>query len=464
MLTIWRLIPKFGYRQTSWLAIGLTVFSVALRVPSNLNFLRRYKYIWLTSGLLLTALTLIFGTNPMGVGPQLWLGCCGIYLQPSEPLKLLLVVYLAAYFTDWQHMIFQRTNVEKDDSRDLLSDRKRFLGYVRSYPLKILIPTLVMTGLALLLLLVQRDLGTAIIFIFLYSVMVYVATGWPWVPLASMVTMAAAGFFGYAVFDVIRLRVDAWLNPWLDPAGRSYQIVQSLIAVANGGMLGRGPGIGAPSVVPVAHSDFVFVAIAEETGLMGALGLLVLIGLIAHRGLRIAFFAPDTFRRYLAAGLTTHLVAQSILIIGGNIRLLPLTGVTLPFVSYGGSSLLVSFMELVLLLHIGATAGGQPFINRQKSSIRAATIYPLTALLLLGLLTIACVCGWWAYIRGPDLLTRTDNPRRAIADRFVQRGALLDRYNTVLVESIGLPGDYTRQVTYLDLGVVLGYTHPVYGQ
>jgi len=442
LLTIWRLAPGFGMRQTLWLAIALGVFWLGLRLPADLNFLRRYKYLWLTSGLLLTALTLILGTNPMGFGPRLWLGCCGVYLQPSEPLKLLLVVYLSAYFSDWMSAIsLERSNVNR---------------------LNILTPTLIMTGLALLLLLVQRDLGTASIFIFLYSVMVYLATGWRWVPFLSGGTLVGAGLLGYAVFDVIRLRVDAWLNPWLDPAGRSYQIVQSLISVANGGILGRGPGLGSPGLVPVAHSDFVFAAIAEETGLLGVIGFLILLGLFVHRGFRIAIHTQEPFQRYLASGLTTFLAAQSILIIGGNLRLLPLTGVTLPFVSYGGSSLLVSFISVVLLLKISTIEKQYSAFNVQRSTFSPFT--NISTLLLISLVATTLIAGWWTYVRGPALLTRTDNPRRSIADRFVERGNLLARDGTPLTATQGQPGEYARRVLAPSLSSVVGYNHPVYGQ
>ena len=477
LLTIWRLTPHFGLRQTVWLGVALGVFVLGLRLPSDLNFLRRYKYLWLTSGLTLTALTLIFGTNPMGFGPRLWLGCCGVYLQPSEPLKLLLVIYLAAYgsttLADYHSL-----PTPPSTSHALRSLAPR---------LHILIPTLIMTGLALLLLLVQRDLGTASIFIFLYSVMIYLAGGWRLIPLISAAGLALAGAAGYQLFDVVRLRIDAWINPWLDPSGRSYQIVQSLIAVANGGVFGRGPGLGSPSVVPVAHSDFVFAAIAEETGLVGSLGLLLLIGLLTHRGLRAALHAPDSFRRYLSAGLTAHLVAQSILIIGGNLRLLPLTGVTLPFMSYGGSSLLISFIALLLLLHISTSTADHrpptairstlhaPLLPRSPAPLLPAsprpplpappsTISNLSTLLILAIIAASLTTGWWAFHRGPNLLTRTDNPRRAIADRFVHRGSLLDRHNSSLAESTGQAGSYIRQVSYPSLGPILGYTHPVYGQ
>ena len=448
LLTIWRLTTRFGIRQTIWLAIALVVLIAGMRLNSPLSILRRYKYLWLTSGLLLTALTLIFGTNPMGFGPRLWLGCCGVYFQPSEPLKLLLIVYLAAYLAD-------RVTGQTFDK-------------LRVGSINVLIPTVVMTGVALLLLLVQRDLGTTSIFIFIFSVMIYLALGWRLIPLFSALSLGLSGVAGYILFDVVRLRVDAWLNPWLDPSGRSYQIVQSLIAIANGGIFGRGPGMGNPNVVPVAHSDFVFTAIVEETGLVGALGLLALLGLLLHRGMRTALYAQDAFSRYLAAGLTAYLVAQSVLIIGGNLRLLPLTGVTLPFVSYGGSSLLISFIALSLLLHISATGDGRRAKSAPRTShptlFRSAPLLPLTMLLLFGIAAAALVNGWWSFQRGPDLLTRTDNPRRAIADRSVPRGALLDRHNTPLVETTGESGEFTRTTLAPSLGPVLGYNHPVYGQ
>ncbi|MBN1666931.1 MAG: FtsW/RodA/SpoVE family cell cycle protein [Anaerolineales bacterium] len=446
LLTIWRLTPTFGLRQTIWLGLGLAVLIVGLRRVTDLSFLPRYKYLWLTGGLLLTALTLIFGTNPLGAGPRLWLGCCGLYFQPSEPLKLLLLVYLAGYFAAWMPQ-GPRPEARPAGLRTI----------------QILLPTLVMSGLALLLMVIQRDLGTASIFIALYAAMVFLATGWRWVPLTSGALLGGAGLLGYALFDVIRLRVDAWLNPWLDPAGRSYQIVQSLLAVANGGLLGRGPGLGNPGLVPVAHSDFIFAALAEESGLLGVIALLTLIALLAQRAMIIALGATQTFNRLLAAGLAVFLAGQSLLIIGGNLRLLPLTGVTLPLISYGGSSLGVSFLMLLILLKISA----EPGVERADRPWPAAPNEAFKALqvaLTIALGATALAAGWWGYQRGPDLLARTDNPRRAIADRFVQRGALLGRRDTRLAESVNSTNGYVRQVNYPALGPVLGYTHPVYGQ
>lgn len=461
LLTIWRLTTRFGTRQTIWLAVGLGVIFIGSRLDSPLHTLRRYKYIWLTGGLMLTALTLIFGTNPLGNGPRLWLGCCGFYFQPSEPLKLLLVIYLAAYLADWQ-AILSASTFRKESTRTLHTVHPT----PKTLQFQILIPTLIMTGMALLLLVVQRDLGTASIFIVIYSTMIFLATGWYLIPVFSALGLVLAGAAGYLMFDVVRLRVDAWLNPWLDPSGRSYQIVQSLIAIANGGIFGRGPGLGNPNVVPVAHSDFIFSAIVEETGLVGALALLALWGIFLQRGIRAALRAKDPFQRFLAGGLSAFLVAQSILIIGGNLRLLPLTGVTLPFISYGGSSLLVSSIAVLLLVLISAKCEVRSEAQAPRTPRLApyTHLLPLSALLFTGLFAAALVNGWWSYQRGPDLLTRTDNPRRGIADLTVQRGALLDRDNNPLVITTGQPGHYTRTTLATHLGPVLGYNNPIYGQ
>lgn len=442
LLLIWRLSPTLGIRQSIWLLIAAGILVMGFRLPADLNLFRRYKYLWLSGGLLLTALTLILGTNPLGYGPRMWLGCCGVYMQPSEPLKLLLVVYLAAYLAD--RLFIAPDQLNRNGTASLLP----FLA-----------PTLFMTGIALLLLVVQRDLGTASIFIFLYTAIVYVTSGRKTILVTGLLTLLLAGIAGTLLFDVVRLRMNAWLNPWLDPSGGSYQIVQSLLAIANGGLFGRGPGLGSPLLVPVSHSDFIFAALMEENGLIGALGLVLILALLADRGIRAALNAPDAFRRYLAAGLTIHLVAQSILIVGGNLRLLPLTGVTLPFVSYGGSSLVTSFLSLMLLL----------IISNQPETTPAALPNPkpylqLSAFLLAGLAATGVVAGWWAIYRGPALLVRTDNPRRGITDRYVKRGSILDRRNTPLNATDGSSGDYTRQVLYPDLSSVIGYTDPKYGQ
>lgn len=447
LLIIWRLLPAFGLRQGAWLVVGGLILLVGMRLPGDLLFLRRFKYLWLAGSLLLTALTLLLGVNPMGYGPRMWLGCCGIYLQPSEPLKLLLVAYLAAYLAERYPMLIP----SQRSSRSTQAFPGRWLSW--------LAPTLLMTGLALALLFVQRDLGTAAIFLFLYAVLLFAASGRLEVLWLALASVLAGGVAGYWLFDVVQVRVQAWLNPWLDPSGRSYQIVQALIAFANGGLTGRGLGLGSPGLVPLAHSDLVFVALGEEFGLVGIIGLLLLWGLLIQRGLRIALLAHDAYRRYLAVGLTAYLAGQALLIMGGSTRVLPLTGVTLPFVSYGGSSLLTSLLALLLLLQISARQEHAPLAlhGRPVFSI-------LSAVFLAGLAVTALAAGWWVIYRAPALLSRTDNARRAIADRYVLRGSLLDRQERVISASLGRPGEYTRQVFYPALSNIVGYTSPGYGQ
>lgn len=433
LLTVWRLDESFGVRQAAWFALSITILILAVRFLRNLSFFRNYKYLFLSGGLLITALTLIFGTNPMGVGPRLWLGLGSVYFQPSEPLKILLVIYLSAY----------------------LAERST----IRLSSLPLLVPTLLVTGVALLLLIVQRDLGTASIFIFIFTIFIFIATGKRRILIGTGSFLLMALLIGYFLIDIIHVRVVGWLNPWDDPTGNSYQIIQSLLAVANGGTLGRGLGIGSPLLVPVAISDFIFSAIAEETGLLGTLGLIAAIWLILARGLTIALRAPDNFRRYLAAGIVAYLGVQSLLIIGGNLRLLPLTGVTLPFVSYGGSSLLTSFVALYLLLAISNVEDEEPAMlpNPAPYSI-------LAGIFALGFAACALTGSWWSLIRGTDLLARTDNARRAIADRYVPRGEILDNRNQSINVTTGESGSFVREYQYPNLTPIIGYTHPVYGQ
>ncbi len=433
LLTIWRLDSGFGLRQSLWLGVSLTVLTGIIYLVRDVNFLRRYKYLLLGSGLLLTALTLVFGANPAGAGQRLWLGCCGVYLQPSEPLKLLLVIYLSAYLAE--HFVI-RQNI---------------------FPF--LLPTLFIAGLAISLLLVQRDLGTASILILLFTNVLFLATGKFRVLLATGLGLFLAGVIGYFLIDVVHTRINVWLDPWSDPSGHAYQTVQSLLAIASGGTIGRGPGLGSPGLVPVAHSDFIFSAMAEETGLTGILGLLIVYGLLISRGLIASFNATDRFKRLLAAGLTAYLGIQTLLIIGGNLRDLPLTGETLPFVAYGGSSLLTAFIALALLLIISNRA--------EVEAIPLASPRPyffMAALFGFGIITASLTSVWWSVVRAPNLLARTDNPRRSIADRYVLRGGILDRNNAQINITEGAIGDYRRVYVYSGLAPIVGYTNPIFGQ
>lgn len=432
LLTIWRLDTSFGARQALWFGVGSTVLIAGTRL-ATIDFLRRYKYILLTCGMLLVGFTLIFGTNPSGSGPRLWLGYSDFYLQPSEPLKLLLIAFLAAYLAD------------------KLPSRLRTIH--------ILYPTIILSGIVILLLVVQRDLGTASIFTALYTIIIYLATGRRRILLISFFLLVLVSIAGYSFIGIVHARMASWLNPWNDPTGGSYQIIQSLIAIASGGIFGRGLGLGSPGFIPVALSDFIYAAIAEEAGLFGTLGLLAIIGVIITRGLRAALRAPDVFRRILAAGITAYFGVQTILIVGGNLRLLPLTGVTLPFVSYGGSSLLTSFVALLILINTSNHLDVDP-----APLPKPQPYHVLGILLFTGLFASALANGWWSVIRGPDLLTRSDNQRRVIEERYVARGLLLDSENSIINNNKGAIGSFLRNYKYVDLAPITGYTDPVYGQ
>jgi cell division protein FtsW (lipid II flippase) len=341
LVLIDRLAPNFLSRQVLWVLLGTTAILVLAILPRNLRILRHYRYTWLIAGILLLASTLIFGVNPSGFGARLWLPIplpltdIRVYLQPSELLKLLLVVFLASYFADRQAAL------QREQSRDGLRGALPYLA-----------PLLLMWGFCMVLLVWQRDLGAATLYFLVFLALLYLATSdsrYVWLGLFLLLLAAVAAYF---LFDVVALRVDAWWNPWPESLGRSFQIVQSLYAIAAGGLFGQGAGQGFPTFIPVVHSDFVFAAVAEEWGLIGSLGLVGVFMILSYRGFLSAMQTLRPFRTYLAVGITLLFAIQALMIMGGVTKLLPLTGVTLPFISYGGSSLLISSIMLGLLLHL----------------------------------------------------------------------------------------------------------------
>jgi cell division protein FtsW (lipid II flippase) len=330
-----RLVPDYAPRQTLWVAVGVAALLALTALPKDLRWLRRYRYTWLIGGLALLALTILIGQNPANRGPRLWLGTRHIYYQPSELLKILLVVFLASYFAENQRYM-------REDTIQLGPWRvpsPAFLG-----------PVLLMWGLCVVMLVWQRDLGAATLFFVVFMVMLYIASGQAQLFIGGLALLLLAGVAGYHLFSVVALRVNVWLNPWPQADRQAYQVVQSLMAVSAGGVFGQGIGQGYPTIIPVAYSDFAFAAIAEEWGLIGVLTVVIALATLVVRGLRIAVRARQPFRSLLAAGLSVMLGVQSLLIMAGVLKLIPLTGITLPFVSYGGSSLLTNFIIVGLLL------------------------------------------------------------------------------------------------------------------
>lgn len=433
LLTIWRLYPNLGLRQTIWLALSAIILVAVISFPTFLNALQRYKYIWLISGLLLTALTLVIGSNPGGNGPALWLNFIGIHFQPSEFLKLLLITYLAGYFTE--RITFTLGNLES------------------------LLPHLIITGITLLLLVFQRDLGTAAIFLFIYLSMLFTARGKKIILWLTPLLILLLGVFGYLFLDVVRIRIETWLGPFADTTGASYQIVQSMIAIAEGDILGTGFGLGSPTLVPVAVSDFIFSAISEELGFLGSMVIILSIILFIYRGTKIAVSVKNSFHKYLTLGLISYFGIQSVLIIGGNIGLLPLTGVTLPFISYGGSSLITSFIALAILLVISdqVKVENEPQFTQPRLILINSMVM---AVLALEIIATSFLSFWFK----PTLVDRQDNPRWVIDDLYSARGDILDRKIRVIISNTENDGQYQRISNHIPLYPVVGYTNAVYGQ
>ena len=433
MLTIWRLSPELGLKQSAWFLLGCGLFLIALNITDLIKILKTYKYVWLLLGLILIGLTFIIGVNPTGSGQRLWLRIFDFYIQPSEPLKLLLIIYLAAFFADQI-----RPNVS-------------WLSSV--------FPTLVVVGFAGLLLIAQRDLGTASLFIILYVLMLTVTTQRRRLLWIIPALAVLAGTIGYFAFDVIKTRVDIWLNPWLDTSGNAWQLAQAQIAIASGGLTGTGPGLGSPQFVPVAVSDFIFTTIGEELGLLGTSAVLLLLLVLVIRGINIALSSKTTFGRYLAFGISAYFALQSILIIGGNLGLLPLTGVTLPFLSYGGSSLITNILAVLLLLRISTETSPEDIPEKVRSPYRW-----VTAIIAGSFMLIAVWNGYLAFPNQEEMIARAENPRWAVYDRYSPRGEIYALSGEKLVEVHGTSGSYELWVNEPQLSNTLGYAHPAYGQ
>ncbi len=432
MLSIWRLSILFGIRQTLWYMLSILAAVLFFRTQDALDIFKKHKYLILIAGLVLAVLTFFFGTYPGGEGPNLWLGFRGIYFQPSEPLKLILILYLAAFFAD------------------------RY--FLNPKILQTILPTLILFLSALFILVGQRDMGTSLIFIVIYIGMLYSIFGKKRILGIGLLIIAMAAVVGYFFIDLIRIRFQAWTQPWLDPQSGSYQIIQAIIAIAAGGVLGSGIGIGYPNLVPIPHSDFIYASIVEETGLVGSIALIGLFALLMFRSIHAAIKTSQKFLRFLASGIGIYLTFQTFLIVGGNIRLLPITGVTLPLVSYGGSSLVTSLLAIFILVKISD--------SRMELSPAPQALLPYRNIALLcsiGLLLLAGVTGWWALVRSNDLQLRADNSRNLIASRYVERGSLLFRDGQEITSSSGSVGSYAYLLNYPSLSNTIGIYDYTYG-
>jgi peptidoglycan glycosyltransferase len=323
--------------QAVWIAVGVAAFVATLALVRNARSLSRYKYTFLLLGVGALLLPLVPGLGATINGARLWIRIGSFTIQPGEMAKVLLVVFFAAYL------------VEK---RELLSSGSRRVGRLHLPDPKHLGPLLVPWALSILIMVQQKDLGSSLLFFAVFMAMLYIATQRSAYVIVGGMLFAGAVVVTYQLFAHVQDRVSIWLDPWQDVHDRGFQITQSLFAFGSGGFTGKGIGRGIPFQIPVHNTDFIFAAIGEELGLIGTVAVVAAFMLLVGSAFRIAIQASRPFTQLFAAGLATSLGVQTFVIIGGITRVIPLTGVTLPFVSYGGSSLVASFVLLALLLRI----------------------------------------------------------------------------------------------------------------
>jgi cell division protein FtsW (lipid II flippase) len=338
---IYRLEPPLAALQGRWLLVGAALFVLTVVLVREPRRLDRYRYIIGALGLGLLVLTIVAGTEVRGA--RLWIHLFGMSIQPSEFAKLAIVIFLAGYL---------------DDKKVMLSVPTRRLIGVPVPAAKYFGPLLLMWVLSLVMLFFMKDFGMSLLFMAVFVALLYMATARIVYVILGGGLFAAAAAFALSVVPHVRDRFDIWLDPWPHAETTGYQLLQSLFTIADGGVLGAGFGRGyllysaGNPVVPDMPTDFIFTAIANEMGLLGAVAVILCFLLFVWRGFRIAVWAPDGFSKLLAAGLATAFGLQSFIIIGGVTRLIPLTGVTLPFVSYGGSSIVANFVLVALLLMV----------------------------------------------------------------------------------------------------------------
>lgn len=338
LVLVQRLASNLLGQQLQWTLIAAGAFIVTMLVPRDLTALARYKWTWVFLGVLLLVSPILPVIGREVNGARIWIGLGRVNFEPWEAVKLLMVVFFAAYLEEYREVIAH----------------PRRIGPIPIPPVPYLLPILAMWIIAMAVVVLEKDIGAALLFLGIFLAMLYLATGEAFYTLIGVVLLIAGGFVVYQAFGHVQVRVDTWLRPFSDELrfGAGYQIVQGLFALGNGGLLGAGLGNGMPDRIPVVWSDFVFNAFAEETGFAGAIALLALYLLFVFRGMLIALRAPTPFLQLLAAGLSFIVAFQTLVIVGGNTRLIPLTGITLPFVAYGGSSLVTNWMLVALLIRV----------------------------------------------------------------------------------------------------------------
>ena len=451
-----RLDPALAGPQTMWLFVGVAVLALTLAFVPPLERLARYKYTIMLAALVLLLAPALVGTEINGA--KLWLRFAGMSFQPAELAKIMLVVFLAAYLAEFREVL----SVSTRKFVGMQMPRARHLG-----------PLLLMWAVSLVVLVAEKDLGSSLLFFGIFLIMVTVGTGrWSYAVVGTVLFAlgATAAFF---LFAHVRVRIDIWLHPFADAAGKGYQVVQSLFAFAAGGMTGVGPGRGLPTRIPFVATDFVFAAIGEELGLLGGVAIITAYLVLCLRGLATAVRARSDMAALTAAGLVAALGLQTFVIVGGVTRLIPLTGITLPFISYGGSSIVSNFLLLALLMRAGddtpedgsdIVASGQTgTLGRLALSQRLVGVAWLLAALT-GVLVINLT--WLQVVDARTLNNNTANSRNLDKEARAERGAITTSDGVVLARSVRQPnGLFKRTYPAGTLAAhVTGYYSVRYGR
>jgi peptidoglycan glycosyltransferase len=332
-----RLDPDLAGLQATWTGVGIVAFILTLALVRRARDLEGYRYLFLFAGLALLVLPLVPGVGVSIRGAQIWVALGPVRFQPGEFAKIAFALFFASYLVEKRELLSMATWPR---IRPVLPDLKH-LG-----------PVMLAWGMAILVMTAQKDLGSSLLLFFLFIAMLWVATGRLAYPVGGAALFGVAAYGAWTQFAHVQTRVSTWINPWPEAQDRGLQVVQTWYALAWGGVAGTGIGLGRPDRVPVVESDFIFAAIGEELGLLGGTAVLVCYLLFVGSGLRIAIQAEHPFEKLLAAGLTALIGMQSFVILAGVLRVLPLTGVVLPFVSYGGSALVANYVLLALLIRV----------------------------------------------------------------------------------------------------------------
>lgn len=335
IILLCRINIDFGLKQIVWVGVGICTFFAAYLIYYNIKFWNKLWFLYFICGTGLFLITLVFGKTVNG--SKNWIELGGFSFQPSELTKILFIMFLSCYFSgEW-------TKPVRNISPKIMS-----LG---------------VTYLFIGFLVLQRDWGTILVLFSIYIFMIYVYEKDFKFLLLNAGAAAIVAILGYKFLHHIQVRVSTWLDPWADISGTGYQITQSLFAIASGGYFGKGIGNGSPNYIPEVHSDFIFSAICEEMGIFGGAAVIILFFLIAYRCFKISIKTANSFDKALSFGLTVMFAMQTFIIVGGVTKMIPLTGITLPFVSYGGTSIVVSFASLGIIQAISAKSERHPEKN-----------------------------------------------------------------------------------------------------